>query len=198
MNLVKYGLGCLALLVALAAAALVSANVTQRGEAGAARIQQADAKATARAVWHRDIERGIERHSSLISPYTLHKEEMPWQIYPGIPEIPTVWYYTIRDGIRHATTGHLTVVQYVTKETADRAYAAIRTEAESGKTTRTLAFGDRGSQSGPTPDWNASDLIFQQCHIVFHLTLQGDTLDQIHAFAQAVHDSLSTYACEYP
>jgi hypothetical protein len=132
----------------------------------------------------------------LPQPYRLQLSAMPWRIYPGIAITPAVAYYEIVAGADAANeVGHIAIVHYPDAPGADEAYAAIRREAELGKAPSPLALGEDGSQSWPSADWNASDVVFRRCNSVVHLSLQERTLDLLVPVAQRIHDRLQRTIC---
>lgn len=138
----------------------------------------------------------IAIEGDLDSPYRFRSDPMPWRIYPGIPSTPMVYYYEILEGSSEANEeGHVTVVRYYSPAQATTAYAAIRDEAELGKQVSWLALGDAGSQSGPSSDWNTSDVLFRICNTVVHLSLTGPKLDALLAYAQRLHDRIKPVVC---
>ncbi len=135
----------------------------------------------------------------LTSNVAFTKETMPWRIYPGIPKTDDVHYYQLIRGIGRPLdeqeVGHITVVHYIDDTLANQAYNAIQREAELDKDPRPLDFGERGSQSGPAPYWNASDIVFQKCNTVAHIIFQGDHLSMLDAYAKILYDRIAALYC---
>ncbi len=130
------------------------------------------------------------------SIYHLRNDLMPWRLYPGIPQTERVYYYEIIEGTDERNeVGHITVVRYQNAATADVAYQAVRTEAETGKSVQSLELGDRGSQSGPSADWNASDILFQRCTTIVHASLSGNNLDSLQQYSAKLYDRIAPIVC---
>lgn len=142
----------------------------------------------------------IIEHGDFPDSYSVTWEKFPWQIYPGIPENGNANYYRIivnRDGpAENQQWGHVVVVQYSSDEVADKAYEAIRREAEFNHTARPLPFGERGSQSTPTYAFNSSDVIFQQCGAVVHVTLEDNMLDFLVGYARRLYERMTPIICK--
>lgn len=122
---------------------------------------------------------------------------MPWRLSPGIPQTPNVYYYKVIEWPdQRNEVGHITVVRYAEASETESAYEAIRKEAEPGKSVQPLSFGERRSQSGPSQDWNASDVLFQRCNTIVHVSLQGDELDMLQSYSQHLHERIASIVCE--
>lgn len=138
----------------------------------------------------------IVQSGDIPSRYQTFTTPMPWRIYPGIPETRQVYYYEIATASdRTNEIGHVTVARYPDAATADAAYEAIRAEAELDKDVQPLAFGERGSQSGPVPGWNSSDVLFQRCNTVVHIAMDGADLPDALAYAERLHNRLQPAVC---
>lgn len=132
----------------------------------------------------------------LPSPYHLRAEPLPRTLYPGLPRTRYQGYYEIvaGDDARNEV-GHIAIVVFPADREAQVGYTIFAQEAEFGKQASPLALGEIGSQSWPSPDWDASDVLFRRCNAVVHLNLQGDTLELLIAAAQRVHDRLQSVVC---
>lgn len=129
--------------------------------------------------------------------YILRADPMPWRIYPGIPSTQNVYYYEIIEGSDQTNeVGHLTVVQYSNITITEQAYNAIRSEAELDKKVTPLSFGEKGGKSGPIPGFSASDVLFQSCNTIVHVSLKGDTVAMLTAYAQKLHTRISPVICK--
>jgi hypothetical protein len=128
--------------------------------------------------------------------YMLRADPMPWRIYPRIPQTQDVYYYEIIEGTDQTNeVGHLAVVHYSDANIANRAYEAMKSEAELDKKIEPLPFGERGSKSGPIPGFDASDVLFQVCNTVAHVSLNGNTVNDLAAYAQKLHDRIKPIVC---
>lgn len=132
--------------------------------------------------------------------YSITREDLPWQIYPDIPQASSASYHRIivnRDGPpEDQQWGHVVTATYANAETADLAYGAIRREAEINGNAQPLPFGERGSQSTPTYQFNSTDVLFQRCGVIVHVALEDDTLDQLLVYARRLDERIAAAKCK--
>lgn len=132
--------------------------------------------------------------------YSITREDLPWRIYPDIPQTSSASYHRIivnRDGPpEDQQWGHIVTVSYANAETADRAYEAIRSEAEFARTAQPLPFGERGSQTRPTYRYNGSDILFQRCGVIAHVAMEYDALDQLLVYARRLDERIAAAKCK--
>lgn len=131
--------------------------------------------------------------------YSITREDVPWQIYPDIPQTSGASYHRIivdRDGPAALQQwGHIVTVQYGNPTTADLAYEAIRREAEINGNAQPLAFGERGSLSTPTYRFNSTDILFQRCGVIAHVALQGDKQSLLLDYARRLEERIELAKC---
>lgn len=128
--------------------------------------------------------------------YHIRAEPLPTTLYPGLPRTRYQGYYEIIAGSDSRNeVGHIAIVVFPGDREAQVGYAIFAQEAELGKQTSPLALGEVGSQSWPSPNWDASDVLFRRCNAVVHMTLQDNTLELLVAAAQRVHDRLQPLVC---
>lgn len=132
--------------------------------------------------------------------YSIAREDLPWQIYPDIPQTSSVSYHRIivnKNGPpENQRWGHVVTVSYANVETANLAYEAIRREAEINGNAQPLPFGERGSQSAPVPSFNSTDVLFQRCGVIVHVALQGDDLDRVLDYARRLDKRIELAKCK--
>ena len=131
--------------------------------------------------------------------YSISREPMIWRIYPGIPETYDADYWRIivnPDGpYENQQVGHITTARYFNAEALDQAYEAIRIEAEINGNAQPIEFGERGSRSTPGY-FNSSDVLFQRCGMVVHVTLEDGAIAQLVAYANRLDRRIVESICE--
>lgn len=136
----------------------------------------------------------------LPASYSITSEDLPWQIYPDIPQTGSASYHRIivnRGGpAADQQWGHIATVSYANAETADLAYEAIRREAEINGNAQPLPFGERGSQSTPAPPFNSTDILFQRCGVIVHVALEDGDLDQLLAYGRRLDERIAAAKCK--
>jgi hypothetical protein len=129
-----------------------------------------------------------------IDPYP-----MPWQIYPGIGKTSEVYFFEMITGengpIQDQELGHIAIVHYAYPAWTKLAYDAIREEAEWDRVPQPLNIGERGSLTGPGSTWDSSDVLFQRCNTVAHITFQGQKLDLLRSYAERLHERIVKAYC---
>ncbi len=134
------------------------------------------------------------------SNYSIIREDLPWRIYPDIPQTSSASYHRIivnRDGPdADQQWGHVVTVTYANAETADLAYEAIRREAEINGNAQSLPFGERGSQSTPAPPFNSVDILFRRCGVIVHVTLENGPLEQLLTYGRRLDERIAAAKCK--
>jgi len=130
--------------------------------------------------------------------YSISREPMIWRIYPGIPETSHADYWRIivnPDGpYEKQQAGHITTARYFNAEALDQAYEAIRVEAEINGNAQPIDFGARGSQS-TLGYFNSSDVLFQRCGMVVHVTLEDGVVAQLVDYARRLDQRIVERIC---
>lgn len=144
-----------------------------------------------------ELEHLLVQEGDFPARYTLRKEQrIPWELYPGIPHTSDGYFYEIIEGLdQRNEVGHLIVLRYDNQSALDRAYEAMRSEAEFDRETQPLSFGEQGSVTGPSQDFPYSDVLFLLCSTIIHISLNGNTIEQLVTYARRLHDRIIPAIC---
>lgn len=142
----------------------------------------------------------IVRPGDLDESVWVSNEALPWQIYPGIEQTNSASYYRLivnRDSPpENQQWGHVAILHYNGLEEVNRAYAAIRREAEFHRQALPIDFAERGSQSAPTASFNGSDVLFVRCKTIVHMAMERDALKWMLDYARRLDRRIVEQVCE--